>query len=84
MQNLHRPYPYLLKPFGERELRITIEMALKRRDVEKALRESDQRYRLLFLNSNEGIMILSTRGKVEEVNPRILAQFFIGLFMLQK
>lgn len=33
-----KPYGYLIKPFSERELHATIQMALQRWDVEKALR----------------------------------------------
>lgn len=35
-----KPYGYLIKPFSERELHATIQMALQRWDVEKALREA--------------------------------------------
>jgi len=35
-----RPYGYLIKPFSERELHATIQMALERRRGEKALRET--------------------------------------------
>jgi len=41
-----KPYGYLLKPFSERELHATIQMALERRTVEIALRESEERLRL--------------------------------------
>ncbi len=37
-----RPYGYLIKPFSERELHATIQMALERHAVEKALADSQQ------------------------------------------
>ncbi|MGF1623482.1 MAG: response regulator, partial [Alphaproteobacteria bacterium] len=40
-----RPYGYLLKPFAERELHATIQMALERRQTEIALRASEDRLR---------------------------------------
>lgn len=40
------PYGFLLKPFSERELHATIQMALERRKAEVALRESQQRLSL--------------------------------------
>src|ERR1700751_2851413 len=36
-----KPYGYLLKPFSERELHATIQMALERRKTDMALRESE-------------------------------------------
>jgi PAS domain S-box-containing protein len=41
------PYGYLLKPFDERELLTTIEMALHKHDMERRLRDSERRYRIL-------------------------------------
>lgn len=49
-----RPYGYLLKPFSERELHATIQMALERNSVEKALYESEQRLRLAMDAANMG------------------------------
>ena len=40
-----KPYGYLLKPFAERELHATIQMALERRQAELALRASEERLR---------------------------------------
>ncbi|HSJ52714.1 MAG TPA: PAS domain S-box protein [Anaerolineae bacterium] len=41
------PFGYLLKPFDERELRSAIEMALYKHRMERRLRESERRYRIL-------------------------------------
>jgi signal transduction histidine kinase len=40
-----KPYGYLIKPYSERELHATIQMALARRDVERALRTSEDQLR---------------------------------------
>ncbi|APV50291.1 hypothetical protein BWI17_11660 [Betaproteobacteria bacterium GR16-43] len=40
-----RPYGYLLKPFSEREMHATIQMALARRGTEVELEQSEQRLR---------------------------------------
>ncbi len=45
------PYGYILKPFQERDLRVTIEMALHSHRLKQELRESEARYRDLFDNS---------------------------------
>ena len=41
-----QPYGYLLKPFSERELHTTLQMALQRRTSDIALAESEERARL--------------------------------------
>ncbi|MBY0574928.1 MAG: EAL domain-containing protein [Undibacterium sp.] len=41
-----RPYGYLLKPFSERELHATIQMAMERYQIEAALNRSETRLRL--------------------------------------
>lgn len=41
-----RPYGFLIKPFSERELHATIQMALERRIAELALRDTQQRLSL--------------------------------------
>jgi len=46
-----QPYGYLLKPFEEKELHRTIEMALHRHEIDKKLKESEERYRVLFDDS---------------------------------
>ena len=39
-----QPFGYILKPFEERELRTTIEIALYRHQMEEKVRESEARY----------------------------------------
>ena len=68
------PFGYVLKPIQERDLRVTIEMALyvsrgdvERRKVETSLFESEQKYRSLFEKMINGFalleMIYSDDGK---------------------
>jgi PAS domain S-box-containing protein len=53
------PFGYVLKPFEEKELRTTIEMALYRHTLDKVLRESEHRYRMLSeLTSSYGYSLL--------------------------
>jgi CheY-like chemotaxis protein len=49
------PSGYILKPFQERELAIAIEMALYKHQMEKSLRESEERYMLAIKGANDGI-----------------------------
>lgn len=48
-------YGYLIKPFEDRELKSSIEMALYKYKIEKKLRESEERYALAVRAYNGGI-----------------------------
>ncbi len=51
---LTEPYGYILKPFEERDLRVTISMALYNHKMKQELTKSEERYRSLFENMTEG------------------------------
>jgi PAS domain S-box-containing protein len=64
------PYCYIVKPFNERELLASVDMALYRHAVDQRLRESMQRYRMIVDNAAEGIMIISCGTRtILETNP---------------
>jgi diguanylate cyclase (GGDEF)-like protein/PAS domain S-box-containing protein len=48
-------FGYLIKPFEDRELRSTIEIALFKHKMERKLRESEERYALAARAANDGI-----------------------------
>jgi PAS domain S-box-containing protein len=50
---LTEPLGYILKPFDERELRFTIEVALHKHGIERGLREREEQFRQLTENSQE-------------------------------
>jgi PAS domain S-box-containing protein len=62
------PFGYLLKPFDARELHATIQMALYRRKMEQALRESEERYRGIFESANDIIATFTLDGIITTVN----------------
>ena len=56
---LTQPYGYIIKPFEEKELRATIEMAFYRHRMENTLKESEKKHRILFNNIIDPIFIFS-------------------------
>lgn len=65
-----RPYGYLLKPFNDRELHSTIEMALSRHEMEQRLRASEERYATTLRGITDAVIVLDDKGKISFVNPR--------------
>jgi PAS domain S-box-containing protein len=66
---LTEPYGYLLKPFQEREVRSTIEMALYRHGVGKKLRERERWFATTLKALSEGVITTGTEGRVTFMNP---------------
>jgi PAS domain S-box-containing protein len=63
------PYGYLLKPFEERELHTTIEMALYKHKMERKLKESE-RWLATTLNSiGDAVMATDIQGRITFMNP---------------
>ncbi len=69
------PFGYVLKPIQERDLRVTIEMALyvskvdaEKRQINKRLRESEEKYRLAFKTSPEAVNINQMDGTYVDIN----------------
>src|ERR1044072_1660245 len=62
------PFGYVIKPFEERELQTTIEVALYKHRAEQSLKESEERYRLLVELSPEAI-IVQGNDKIVYDNP---------------
>ncbi len=69
------PFGYILKPFNERELRTTIEMAMYRHSMELQLEESEKRYRSLFEGDLSGDFITDGEGFLVDCNPAFLSLF---------
>ncbi|OGP61639.1 MAG: hypothetical protein A2V65_04310 [Deltaproteobacteria bacterium RBG_13_49_15] len=61
-------YGYLLKPFDERILYATVEMALYRHRMEKELKESEERYRTIMEEMEEGYYETDTAGNFTFIN----------------
>ncbi|GLH74258.1 hypothetical protein GETHLI_27600 [Geothrix limicola] len=63
------PYGYLLKPFDERSLHSTIEMALYRHRMEQELKASESRMRAIIEHALDLVVILDLSGRVIYSSP---------------
>jgi len=69
------PFGYILKPFDQRSLYTTIEMAVHKHQLEKRLRESEELLRTLVENQGEGVVIVDTEETFTFINPAAEAIF---------
>ncbi len=70
-----QPFGYIIKPFEERELHATLEMAFYRNTLEVALRDSEKRYRTLVETMDEGIVIVDEKENLTFVNKAAVSLF---------
>ncbi len=64
------PFGYILKPFDERGLEATIEMALHKKEMEQRLQESEAKYRLLVETMSDGLAVFDHNHLSTYVNDR--------------
>lgn len=69
---LTEPYGYLVKPYSEIELRTSIEMALHKAQMESKLRESEERFRIIFDSAEDWIFIKDYSLRYTHVNTSML------------
>lgn len=65
MERAHKtsPYAYIIKPFEDNELKFAIELALKKHNLKKELKEVQERYNLISENSGDVIWILDINSQ---------------------
>lgn len=56
------PYGYILKPYAEREIRAAIEIALYTHDMNRKLKESEERFRTFFSSMQLGIVVIDAES----------------------
>ncbi len=64
-----QPFAYLLKPFQERELLVTIEMALYKHEMEKKLKRSEQWLSATLKGIGDAVLATDETGSVVFMNP---------------
>ncbi|MBN2380674.1 PAS domain S-box protein [candidate division WOR-3 bacterium] len=69
---LTEPFGYIVKPFETREMVSTLELALYRHKIERALKESEERYRSLHSNVPVGVFRSTPSGEVLSANPAMV------------
>jgi signal transduction histidine kinase len=62
-------FGYLLKPFEERELHITIEMALYKHDMERRMRENERWLATTLRSIGDGVVSTDSEGRITFMNP---------------
>jgi PAS domain S-box-containing protein len=63
------PFGYILKPFEERELRTTVEMALYKHRVEARLRENERWLSTILRSIGDAVIATDAAGRVVFMNP---------------
>lgn len=66
---LTEPFGYIVKPFDIRDLHSTIEMALYKFKMEKAIRDREAWYSTMMRSIGEGVIATDVSGLVSFVNP---------------
>ena len=73
---LTQPYGYIIKPFEERDLDITIQMALYKHRMEKALKEKERWLATTLTSIGDGVLTTDTHGYITFLNE--MAQTLTG------
>jgi PAS domain S-box-containing protein len=63
------PFGYILKPFDERELQTTIEMAFYKAKMDKALREREDWLSTILKSIGDGVIATDNEGRISFMNP---------------
>ncbi len=69
------PFGYVLKPYEIRDLKMTIRIALYKHELESRLRQSEEKFRILFHHSPLGNVLFSADGVVVDANTTFAEMF---------
>jgi len=70
------PFGYIIKPFDERELQTTIEMAFFKSQMDKKLREREEWLSTVLRSIGDGVIATDTNGRVTFLN--VMAERLTG------
>ncbi|MDG1113349.1 MAG: EAL domain-containing protein [Pseudomonadales bacterium] len=76
------PYGYVLKPFDNRELEITIEIALHKHQMEVALKTAGIRLEATLQNLDDGVLTIDQTGEILLANPMAVQLLGVSREML--
>lgn len=62
------PYGFILKPFRENEIIISIEMALERHEFNKILKQSESKYKNLVKSIPDIVYSINSEGVIDTIN----------------
>ena len=63
------PYGYIVKPFNQRELKTTIEMAVYKAKMERKLKENERWLSTLLRSMTDGVVSVNRSGEITYMNP---------------
>ena len=61
-------YGYILKPFKDKELHATINMAINKHNMERRIKESKERYKIIFKNIQDVYFEIDLSGVIREIS----------------
>lgn len=71
---LTNSYGYVTKPYNERELISTIEIAMARSKMQVLLTAKERKFRRIFENAGDQLLVLDGEGKILEANTQNLLE----------
>jgi PAS domain S-box-containing protein len=66
---LAEPFGYIIKPFEERELRTSIEMALYKHQADRQVREQREWFRVTLASIGDAVIACDTESRITFLNP---------------
>jgi PAS domain S-box-containing protein len=63
------PYGFIIKPYESKDLKVSIDLAMYKWEMENKLAKSELKYKSLFLTSTDAVMTIDENGVISSVNP---------------